>query len=182
VENLKVDFASVDDRVHVLNGVSFNVNRGEIVGIVGESGSGKTTLGLAILRLLDSPPAEIVGGSMIFEEKDLLKLDPKELSLVRGTGMNMVFQESLIALIVAASINPLRSMCLRLARLTGTPLAFADFTCVDHRTSSIDERVTSVTIPKSSSARTPAGRIRCCTPDRNAEKFKKEANPTRIFR
>lgn len=98
VENLKVDFASVDDRVHVLNGVSFNVNRGEIVGIVGESGSGKTTLGLAILRLLDSPPAEIVGGSMIFEEKDLLKLDPKELSLVRGTGMNMVFQESLIAL------------------------------------------------------------------------------------
>ncbi len=98
VNNLKIDFCSVDGRVHVLNDVSFRVSQGEIVGIVGESGSGKTTLGLAILRLLDSPPAEIVSGSIIFEGKDLMKLCPRDLSLVRGCGMNMVFQESLISL------------------------------------------------------------------------------------
>ncbi len=98
VKNLNIDFCSVDGRVHVLNDVSFRVTHGEIVGIVGESGSGKTTLGLAILRLLDSPPAEIVSGSILFEGKDLLRLDPHELSKVRGCGMNMVFQESIISL------------------------------------------------------------------------------------
>ncbi|MGI0078963.1 MAG: ABC transporter ATP-binding protein [Nitrososphaerales archaeon] len=98
VKNLKVDFSTVDGRVHVLNDVSFSVGQGEIVGIVGESGSGKTTLGLAILRLLDCPPAEIVGGSIVFDGKDLLKLGTRDLSRVRGCGINMVFQESLISL------------------------------------------------------------------------------------
>jgi peptide/nickel transport system ATP-binding protein len=98
VENLSVDFASVDGRVHVLNDVALRVNRGEIIGIVGESGSGKTTLGLVILRLLDTPPAEIISGSVVFEGKDIMKLQEDELWQVRGTGMNMVFQESLISL------------------------------------------------------------------------------------
>ena len=98
VENLSVDFASVDGRVHVLNDVALRVNRGEIIGIVGESGSGKTTLGLAILRLLDTPPAEVISGSVVFEGKDIMKLEEDELWQVRGTGMNMVFQESLISL------------------------------------------------------------------------------------
>jgi len=98
VKNLTVDFASIDGRVRVLYDVSLKVNKGEIVGIVGESGSGKTTLGLSILRLLDSPPAEVVGGSIIFDGKDLFKVPEDELWRVRGTGMNMVFQESLIAL------------------------------------------------------------------------------------
>jgi peptide/nickel transport system ATP-binding protein len=98
VRNLNVDFASIDGRVHVLDSVSLDVKQGEIVGIVGESGSGKTTLGLAILRLLDTPPAQIVSGTISFDGKDIMKLDPDELRLVRGTGMNMVFQESLISL------------------------------------------------------------------------------------
>jgi peptide/nickel transport system ATP-binding protein len=98
VRNLNVDFVSLDGRVHVLNSVSLTVKKGEIVGIVGESGSGKTTLGLAILRLLDSPPAQVVSGSVSFNGKDIMGLDPAELSEVRGTGMNMVFQESLISL------------------------------------------------------------------------------------
>jgi len=68
------------------------------VGIVGESGSGKTTLGLAIIGLLDSPPSDIIGGSIVFEGKDMLKLNPVELSHVRGPGIGMVFQESLAAL------------------------------------------------------------------------------------
>jgi peptide/nickel transport system ATP-binding protein len=98
VRHLSVDFASVDGRVHVLDDVSFDVKKGEIVGIVGESGSGKTTLGLAVLRLLDSPPAEILQGEIIFNGTRVSDLETAELSNVRGTGMNMVFQESLISL------------------------------------------------------------------------------------
>jgi oligopeptide/dipeptide ABC transporter ATP-binding protein len=98
VKDLSVDFATMEGRVHVLNGVSFYVKKGEIVGIVGESGSGKTTLGLAILRLLDIPPAQYLGGAVKFEDQDVLTLEPSKLWHLRGTGMNMVFQESLISL------------------------------------------------------------------------------------
>jgi len=65
---------------------------------VGESGSGKTTLGLAILGLLDSPPTEIVSGSITFEGRDLLRLSSEEMGKVRGTGINMIFQEPLDSL------------------------------------------------------------------------------------
>jgi oligopeptide/dipeptide ABC transporter ATP-binding protein len=84
--------------VRVLNDVSISVEKGDTLGIVGESGSGKTTLGLAILGLLDSPPAEISDGSIVFEGVDLLKLSQEELTSFRGTGINMVFQESSISL------------------------------------------------------------------------------------
>lgn len=98
VDNLSVDFVSVDGRVKVLYGVSLDVRKGEVVGIVGESGSGKTTLSLAILGLLDSPPAEIVGGKVVFEGRDLLRLNSEEMVKIRGTGINMVFQEPLDSL------------------------------------------------------------------------------------
>jgi peptide/nickel transport system ATP-binding protein len=98
VDNLSIDFVTVDGRVRILNGVSLEVKRGEVVGIVGESGSGKTTLGMAILGLLDSPPTEIASGSVVFEGRDLLRLSPDEMSKVRGTGINMVFQEPLDSL------------------------------------------------------------------------------------
>jgi len=98
VNNLTVDFVSVSSRVRVLNDVSIHVEKGDTIGLVGESGSGKTTLGLAILGLLDSPPAQIVHGSVIFNGVDLLKLGQEELVRFRGTGINMVFQESAISL------------------------------------------------------------------------------------
>ena len=98
VDNLSVDFVSVDGRVRVLYGVSLDVKKGEVVGIVGESGSGKTTLGLAILGLLDSPPTEIVSGKVVFEGRDLLRLNSEEMVKIRGTGINMVFQEPLDSL------------------------------------------------------------------------------------
>lgn len=98
IDDLTIDFVSVDGGVRILNGVSLHAKRGEVVGIVGESGSGKTTLGLAVLGLLDSPPADIVRGSVIFEGRNLLKLKPDELQRIRGTGINMVFQEPLDSL------------------------------------------------------------------------------------
>ncbi len=98
VNNLSIDFTSVDGRVRILYDVSIDAKEGEVVGIVGESGSGKTTLGLAILGLLDSPPADIVSGSVMFDRRDLLKLGPDEMAKIRGTGINMVFQEPLDSL------------------------------------------------------------------------------------
>jgi peptide/nickel transport system ATP-binding protein len=98
VKDLSVDFVSMEGRVHVLNDVCFEVKKGEMIGIVGESGSGKTTLGLAILRLLDSPPAQILGGSVNFDGHDVMNTSSEKLWHIRGTGMNMVFQESLVSL------------------------------------------------------------------------------------
>ncbi len=98
IKDLTIDFVSVDGRVRILNGVSLMAKKGEVVGIVGESGSGKTTLGMAILGLLDSPPAHIVSGSITFEGRDLLKLKSSEMEKIHGTGINMVFQEPLDSL------------------------------------------------------------------------------------
>lgn len=98
VDGLTMDYATVDGRVRVLENVFMDIKKGEIVGVVGESGSGKTTLGLAIIGLLDSPPAEIIQGSIVFEGQDLLKLNYAGLSHIRGPGIGMVFQESLAAL------------------------------------------------------------------------------------
>lgn len=98
VNGLTLDYATVDGRVRVLEKVSMRINKGEIVGVVGESGSGKSSLGLAIIRLLDSPPADIIDGSIVFEQNDLLRANNTELSRIRGPGIGMVFQESLAAL------------------------------------------------------------------------------------
>lgn len=98
IDSLTLDYATVDGRVRVLDGISMQVRRGEIVGIVGESGSGKSTLGLSIIGLLDVPPAEVVGGSIRFDGVELLRSDA--VRKLRGIGIGMIFQESL------ASLNP----------------------------------------------------------------------------
>ena len=123
VNDLTIDFASVDGRVRILNGVSLHAKKGEVVGIVGESGSGKTTLGLAILGLLDSPPAEVVSGSVVFEGRDMLKLKSDDLQKLRGTGINMVFQEPLDSLNPVYTIESQIGEALKVQRkrANGTP-------------------------------------------------------------
>ena len=84
--------------VRVVDDVSFDVGAGKIVGLVGESGCGKTVSSLAILRLLPTPPARIVGGSIRFDGQDLLDADFDELRQIRGRDIAMVFQDPLASL------------------------------------------------------------------------------------
>jgi peptide/nickel transport system permease protein len=98
VRDLSVEFDTDAGRVRVVDGVSFDVAAGKIVGLVGESGSGKTVSSLAVLRLLPSPPAHIVGGSIRFSGHDLLDMDFDELRRIRGRDIAMVFQDPLASL------------------------------------------------------------------------------------
>jgi peptide/nickel transport system permease protein len=98
VRDLSVEFETDRGRVRVVDNVSFDVGEGKIVGLVGESGSGKTVSSLAILRLLPSPPAQIVGGSIRFNGNDLFAMEFDELRRIRGRDIAMVFQDPLASL------------------------------------------------------------------------------------
>jgi peptide/nickel transport system permease protein len=98
VRDLVVEFQTDAGPVRVVDSVSFDVRAGKIVGLVGESGSGKTVSSMAILRLLPSPPALIVGGSIRFDGRDLLDLDFGEMRRIRGCEIAMVFQDPLASL------------------------------------------------------------------------------------
>ena len=103
VENLTVDFQSQRGRTRAVAGVSFGVNRGEVVAIVGESGSGKSVTSLALLGLLARPAARIESGTATFESEklgqvDLLQLSETQLQQVRGNDISMIFQEPMTSL------------------------------------------------------------------------------------
>jgi peptide/nickel transport system permease protein len=105
VEGLSVEFASDDQRLRVVDDVSFVVRRREVLGLVGESGSGKTVTSLSIMRLLASPPGEIVSGAVYFENRDLLGLPFEEMRRLRGTSIAMVFQDPMVSLNPAYTIR-----------------------------------------------------------------------------
>jgi peptide/nickel transport system ATP-binding protein len=103
VENLTVDFQSQRGSTHAVAGISFAVNRGEVVAIVGESGSGKSVTSLALLGLLAKPAARIESGTARFAseklgEIDLLQLSEQQLQQVRGNDISMIFQEPMTSL------------------------------------------------------------------------------------
>jgi len=93
VEDLKVYYASSSRKyVKAVDNVSFSIDRGETVALVGESGSGKTTTALSIPRLLP-PSAKIIGGKILFKNKNLLELNKEQISSIRGKEIGFVFQE-----------------------------------------------------------------------------------------
>jgi len=105
VSELSVVFDGDDGPTKVVDNVSFTVRNGEILGLVGESGCGKSVTSLALMRLLASPPAEIVAGSVVLNGRDVLGLGFAEMRRVRGPQMSMVFQDSLTALAPAFTIG-----------------------------------------------------------------------------
>ena len=78
--------------------VSFDIHKGETLGLVGETGAGKTSIALSILRLLQVPPAKIIDGEIFWNGKDLLKLHDREMRKIRGGEISMVFQDPMTAL------------------------------------------------------------------------------------
>ena len=93
VSDLQIRYVTDEETVRAVNGVSFTLERGESIGLVGETGAGKTTTALGIMGLVPDPPGEIVGGSILFEDQDLLKLPEKQMREIRGGKISMIFQD-----------------------------------------------------------------------------------------
>jgi oligopeptide/dipeptide ABC transporter ATP-binding protein len=98
VQDLKTYFKVKAGKVRAVDGVSFAIKPGEKLGVVGESGCGKSVTALSIMRLLPQPPAENAGGSVLFEDQDLLDLQESQMRKIRGGKIGMIFQDPLTCL------------------------------------------------------------------------------------
>ncbi|MAS97156.1 MAG: microcin ABC transporter ATP-binding protein [Verrucomicrobiales bacterium] len=98
VKDLTISFDVEGRTVRAVDGISFDVRPGEIVGLVGESGSGKTVSAMSTIRLVPTPPGNIESGEVLFEGKDLLKLPIDDLRKIRGKDISVIFQEPMTAL------------------------------------------------------------------------------------
>ena len=98
IKNLSVEFKTKELYVKALKEVSFDLKKGESLGVVGESGSGKSVTALSIMRLISQPPGEITGGEIFFNGKDILKNSEKQMREVRGNHISMIFQEPMTSL------------------------------------------------------------------------------------
>ena len=110
VKDLNLEFKTSRGVLKALNGISFDVKRGEVFGIVGESGCGKTVTGLSVLRLLPRS-ASITHGTVLFEEKNLLDLSQREMDSVRGGRIAMIFQDP------SSSLNPVFTIGAQMRRV-----------------------------------------------------------------
>ncbi len=98
IKNLKTRFHTEDGIVKAVNGVSYEMEKGEVLGVVGESGCGKSVHALSIMRLIQIPPGEIADGEIWFEGRNLLELDEREIRKIRGRDIAMVFQDPMTSL------------------------------------------------------------------------------------
>jgi oligopeptide/dipeptide ABC transporter ATP-binding protein len=114
IQNLSVEFETDDGIVHAVDDVSLEVGKGKTVCLVGESGCGKSVTSQAIMRLIQQPPGKISSGEILFEGRDLLKLDGRQIRAVRGAEIAMVFQDPMV------SLNPVYTCGYQIAELLRT--------------------------------------------------------------
>ncbi len=100
VQDLRTHFHVMDGIVKAVDGISFSLDRSRTLGVVGESGCGKSVTAMTIMRLLDTPPAQIASGQVLFEGKDIVSIPEEEMRHLRGKDMAMIFQEPM------SSLNP----------------------------------------------------------------------------
>jgi oligopeptide transport system ATP-binding protein len=112
VKNLRTYFETDDGIVKAVDDVTFQLRRGETLGIVGESGSGKSVTNLSIIRLVPEPPGKIVSGEVIFNGTDLLLLPNEAIRKVRGRRIAMIFQDPM------TSLNPFMKISRQLMEMT----------------------------------------------------------------
>lgn len=98
VSNLQTTFTTEDGVVKAVNGISYSLQRGEALGIVGESGCGKSVGALSLMRLIPEPPGKIVAGEVLFQGRDVLRMDMDDLRNLRGNQIAMIFQDPLTSL------------------------------------------------------------------------------------
>lgn len=98
VRGLKTYFHTEAGTAKAVDGVDFQIKKGEVFGVVGESGSGKSVTALSLIRLIPSPPGDIVAGQALFQDKDLLKVPLHDLYKIRGSEIAMIFQEPMTSL------------------------------------------------------------------------------------
>jgi len=112
VKNLRTYFDTEDGEVKAVDGVSFQLKRGETLGIVGESGSGKSVTNLSIIRLIPEPPGRIVSGEILFDGTDILSLNESAVRKIRGRRVAMIFQDPM------TSLNPFMKISRQLMEIT----------------------------------------------------------------
>ncbi|TDL74478.1 ABC transporter ATP-binding protein [Rhodococcus qingshengii] len=98
VKDLQVSFSTYGGEVQAVRGVSFDLHKGETLAIVGESGCGKSVTSQSIMRLIPEPPGKIIGGEILFNNMDVIKLKEPELRKIRGANISMIFQDPMTAL------------------------------------------------------------------------------------
>ena len=103
VNNLQTHFPTRSGLVRAVDGVSFHLDRGELLGLVGESGCGKSITALSVMRLI-APPGKIVNGELLFYGKELLRISDSEMLQMRGDDIAMIFQDPI------TSLNPLHNI------------------------------------------------------------------------
>jgi len=139
VQGLTTRFHTQDGTVYAVNGVSFDLADGEVLGVVGESGSGKSVTMMSLLRLIPSPPGEVAAGRAIFDDEDLLSMDLDDLREVRGGKVGFIFQDPMTSLNPVVTVGrqiveslevhdpgsrkAMRARALELLQLVGIPAA-----------------------------------------------------------
>ena len=126
VKNLRTYFDTEDGIVKAVDDVSFELKRGETLGIVGESGSGKSVTNLSIIRLVPDPPGKIVSGEVIFNGSDLLLLPTEAIRKIRGRRIAMIFQDPM------TSLNPFMKISRQLMEMTQLHLGYTKSQAYDH--------------------------------------------------
>ena len=98
VRNLTTRFFTQEGVVQAVNGISYEIDEGETLGVVGESGCGKSVSALSLMRLIPNPPGKIVDGEIVFQGEDLMKLSDEDVRHIRGKEIAMIFQEPMTSL------------------------------------------------------------------------------------
>jgi peptide/nickel transport system ATP-binding protein len=114
VKELKTYFNIEGTWAKAVDGVSFNIYKGETLGIVGESGSGKSVTALSLMKLIPDPPGRIMGGQILFNGKDIVQLSYEEMYDIRGKEIAMIFQEPM------TSLNPVFKIGMQIAEVIQT--------------------------------------------------------------
>jgi peptide/nickel transport system ATP-binding protein len=115
VKDLRTHFPTRAGLVRAVDGVSFNLDRGELLGLVGESGCGKSMTALSVMRLI-APPGRIVSGEVLFDGKDLLRLADAQMRQMRGDDIAMIFQDPMTSLNPVYTVGEQIAEALRLHR------------------------------------------------------------------